>query len=335
MSQATDLLPPYPVSSQPLSVGQVLDRIFKLFRGNFRLFLKIAAVPTGANMGLLVLIGAVLFLSGMLSNPPHSPDPKSMVWVVVSAFVGGLVLMLVYSIFEAASSYASLQANLGVTVSFRQAYEIAWNRGGRFVWLMILRSLWVGLPMLICYAIIAGVGVLVFTAGGKSHPGGDSNPAVFFLIFPLFFLMYFGSMVYAVIMGIRLALAPPACIAENLAASSALKRSLQLSRNAKGRIFVVLLVVYAASYLAFMIFEVLCFVLMTAGVLVATALHIQFVPPWSFIGIALLGIFGACILFLWMAGISASYSIAFAVLYHDQRLRTEGAATALTAGEPT
>jgi hypothetical protein len=43
---------------------------------------------------------------------------------------------------------------------------------------------------------------------------------------------------------------------------------------------------------------------------------------------------GAAALFLWIAALAAGYTMAFAVLYHDQRLRVEGIAPLAPAGEP-
>jgi hypothetical protein len=70
------------------------------------------------------------------------------------------------------------------------------------------------------------------------------------------------------------------------------------------------------------------------GIVAAVAMHAQLVPPWSYAGIALLAVGGAALMFLWMAVISASYVIAFAVLYHDQYLRTDGIEPILATGEP-
>jgi hypothetical protein len=47
MSPATRLAPPYG-GPGPLTLGQILDRIFKLFRANVALFLQIASLLVAA-----------------------------------------------------------------------------------------------------------------------------------------------------------------------------------------------------------------------------------------------------------------------------------------------
>ena len=328
MSQATPLVPPYGGAS-PLTLGQILDRIFTLFRTNLALFLKIAGLMAAAYFVAYVPVGIALFVSGVFTLPPHPPDLMKLVSLALPlGLLGSLLVLAAYSLFEAASSYAALQANLGIKVSFNEAYRVAWHKAGRFIWLMILRSLWVGLPIWACYAVMGGASLLVYRWGGNTHP------AAYFLLFPALVLLSLGAFAYALFMTLCLALAPSACVAEDLRAAGALRRSLALARNAKGRIFVVLLVVYAAGYIAFMIFEALCFALGAGGALLSVALHIHLAAPWSYIAIALLSVCLLSVILLWLAAISASYSIAFAVIYHDQRLRIDGFSPVGLAAEP-
>jgi hypothetical protein len=153
-----------------LTIGQILDRIFRLLRVNLRLFVEVASVPAGALCILYAVIGAALFATGVLSQPPHAPDPQKVLWVVLpSTLLGMAGFLLVYAVFEAAASYAALQANHGIKVSFREAYRIAWGSAGRFCWLMILRSLMIMLPTVLCFALIGGMVAASRTMG--SHPG--------------------------------------------------------------------------------------------------------------------------------------------------------------------
>jgi hypothetical protein len=327
MSYASPPPPQFP-GFAPQTIGQILDRIFALFRTNFLLFLKIACAPAAAMFLLYGLIGLALFASGVLVVPPRPLDPLKFMALVPVGLVVGVAFMAVYAIFEAAASHAALQANAGIRVTFRAAYAVAWKNAGRFVWLMILRYLWVGLPILVCYAIVAGVALALTAGAGKAHPG------VYFAVFPLMLLAYGGAMVYAIFMSIRLSLAPPACLAEQLPATAALKRSLHLTRHAKGRIFVVMLVVYAAGYAAFLVFEAFCFAVIAAALFLGTVMHLHLNEPLTAIAIAAAVVFVFGAMFLWMAAIAACYAIGFAVLYHDQRLRIEGVPPLPPTGEP-
>jgi hypothetical protein len=313
----------------PLTTGKILDRIFRLLRANFLVFLRIAIVPAASMLAMYGVIGAVLFALGVFRGPHHPPDAFRLAEVLLPVgCIAGLAFGLIYALFEAAGTYAALQANLGVKVSFHAAYRVAMKKAGRYLWLMILRQFWIGLPILTCYAIIAGV-VLTFVSKGMV-----SNQGIYFAVFPLVVLMYLGSMVYAMIAALRLSLALPACIAENAAAAVALRRSLALTRNAKGRIFVVMLAIYAAGYVAMMAFEMVGFAVAGVGVLLASVLHLHVSKPGVVMGMIVLGVVGAAALFLWIAALAAGYTMAFAVLYHDQRLRVEGIAPLAPAGEP-
>jgi len=55
-----------------------------------------------------------------------------------------------------AASFAAMQADRGVVVSFRQAYRVAWSRFGRSLWLMILMVLCIMIPIMVVGALLAG-----------------------------------------------------------------------------------------------------------------------------------------------------------------------------------
>jgi len=98
----------------PLTIGQILDRIFRLFRGHFRLFLQIGSVLAAALFVIYGLVFGALFLAGVFPVAGHAPDPIRMIEVLFpSMFVAGIAFMAVYAIFEAAGTHAALQANLG------------------------------------------------------------------------------------------------------------------------------------------------------------------------------------------------------------------------------
>jgi hypothetical protein len=304
-------------------MGQILDRIFQLLRGHLRLFVEIGSVPAAALCALYALLATVLFAAGAFVQPPHALDEHKVIWMVFPSMLVGIALfLLIYAVFEAAATHAALQVNQGAAVTSGAAYRVAWRNAGRFLWLMILRSLVIMLPTAACFAIIGGVSAVFISHGAAS----DSHAGALFLLVPLIILLYLGSMVYAVLMGLRLALAPSACVVEGRTAYAALQRSFELTRKAMGRIFLVLVVVYAAGYLAFLLFEAVCALVVGIGAVATMAMHIQFAPPWSYAGIALAVLLGVAMMFFWIAAIAASYVIAFAVLYHDQRLRMEGVA---------
>jgi hypothetical protein len=228
-----------------------------------------------------------------------------------------LLNLVIFALYLAASIFAALQTHLGLKTSFSEAYAVAWKRCGRYVWLMFLGYLIALAPVLVAELVIA-VPMGLFSMN-KATP----SPALFFMI-PLGILLFLAAFVYGVIMALRLSLAFPASLAEDLPALAAIRRSGQLTQGAKGRIFLVLLVIYALAYAAEMVIGIVLMVAFGIGALAVAALHIQLASVAGVLGAVVAGLclFGCCL--LWMALIWAAFSTAFAVIYQDQRLRLEG-----------
>lgn len=321
--------PNLPHSFDPPTIGQILDRIFRLFRAHFLLFMRIASVLIAGLVLTYGAFGAAMFASRGFA-PAHSRlDPFRVMMVLVPmGFVSGLAFTVIHAVFEAAATHAGLEADLGIKSSFREAYGVALKNAGRYVWLMVLRNLVLSIPILICNAIFGGLALWFFRSGP------NLSPAPIFFALPLLFLAYLGCTAYMILMGLRLSLGVPACVAENIPAVEALKRSLGVTKNAMGRIFVVLLVVYAAGYGAFLVLEMVGFAFIGGGALFWSMMHIHpgHMAVAIAIGLAALLFIGA--MFLWIAALMAGYAIAFAVLYHDQRRRVDGVASMAPAGEP-
>jgi hypothetical protein len=271
---------------------------------------------------MLVLIGAALcFMFATLgpqltrqSATPLVPPP----WLPIIFVLLYPVILLVYALYLPAASLAATQADRGVVASFRQAYDVAWSRFGRSLWLMVLCMLFLIVPIVVIAALIGGGAALM------SHGAGvGSGPAYAFFLVPLLVLLYIGILVYSVLIMLRFAVAYPACIEEDLTAWKALQRSASLTSGAKGRIFLVLLVVYAVVYAL----EIVCILVLVAlaavVAFVAMGAHVT-VGSLAFVILVGLGVFayalviGVCILLSY-----AAFTTALAVLYHDQRLRKD------------
>jgi hypothetical protein len=317
-----------PVGPAPMSVGQILDRIFCLLRRHFRLFLKISGVMAAGMFATYLLFFGLLFAFGVFHGFGHQqPDPARVFAVMIPAgLLAWLLFMLVFALFDTAATYAALQADHGITLGFREAYAVAFRSPGRFLWLMILRVVRVGLPMIACYP---GIAALVLLALPRHAP---PSPGQIVFVFPLIALGYLGSLVYAVIMGLRLALAVPACIEEGVAGSSALRRSITLTRNAKGRIFLVMLVVYAAGYGGLMVIQFAGFVVGAVGALLLSLFHLPVVGGFIALGVLILCVLGG--MFAGMGLLACGFAAGLAVIYHDQRRWMEGVTAQPAEEEP-
>src|SRR5580704_15233291 len=130
---------------------------------------------------------------------------------------------------------AGVQADCGIKVTFRESYAVAWSHAGRYALLLLLIYLICFFPALVIELImLAGIG---FTALHKAQ----TNPLMI-VMFPILSVLQMAALIVGLIVGLRFALAFPASVIENLTAWQAIKRSGALTRGAKGRIFLILLV---------------------------------------------------------------------------------------------
>ncbi len=324
-------LPSAVASPGAMTFGKLLDRVFHLVRANWRLFVGIALVPAASIIAYLGIMFAAFFpvlKPVMLQQPPHL-SLMTMVWLFVAYILGWILTMVIYALYEPAAVYAALEANTGTRVTFGKAWAVAWRKAGRYIWLAILRALIVMLPIMVFGAVIGG------TLGLALVHGQDvSNRYAPMMALPLFMLLYVGSMVYAVLAILRLVLAVPACVAEDVSAWKGIRRSNRLTHGAKGRIFLLCLLMYAIAYVAFLVVEMVIFFLGAIAALVGMALHLA-MAPWGYIGIGVAALIFLCALLAYAACIGAAFSTTFAVVYHDQRLRREGVAAGAGAAQAT
>jgi hypothetical protein len=301
----------------PMTFGQIFDRTFRLMRSQLKLFIGIASVPAAAYLLIMALVFAAFFVP-IITQLPKQPDPGALFRIILPAILMMMLMNLaVFALYLAASIHAALQANLGIAITFREAYGVAWKRIGRYLWLLILAYLIAFLPALVLELVmIIPMGLL---AAHQTTP-----PAALFILMPVVILLFFAAIVYGIIMAMRLSLAFPASLAEGLTAWAAIRRSGQLTKGAKGRILLLLLVIYAFGYVAEMVG---CMVLMAVfgiGALIAIALHVQLASVAGIAGIVLFALCVLAFIFLWMALLWSAFTTAIAVFYHDQRARKDG-----------
>ncbi len=310
----------------PMTFGQTLDRVFQLMRANWRIFVGIALVPGTGIIAYFGIIFAALFpvLKPLLLHQTLGFSPMALAQLVATYVFGILLMIAITALYEPAGVYAALEANTGTKVKFGQAWALSWSRAGRYVWLSILRTLILILPILVLAAVIAGTVGLAMARGTSLTPSMTA-------FLPLLVLFYLGTIVYAVLMMLRLALAVPACVAEDLSAWKAIRRSNQLTNGARGRIFLLALLIYAIAYAAFLVVEMVIFFVGAMAALVGVMLHLA-MAPWGYIGIGAGIVVFLCIYLIWYACIWAAYSTMFAVVYHDLRPRPDGVAAAVRAG---
>ena len=294
---------------RPLTLGEILDRTAQLYRSNFFLFAGIASVYAGA---LLVLgLGQI----GVQELLRISHRDSQIVWATVAGMlIMSPIIVIVGGFAVAANNRAVALVYLGETATIRGAYRSILSRWSRYLWLMTITTCVVWLPFGLIYAGYVGFyllyirphGVLVQTQAHK-----DPQALVVFLVVTLAFsVLVLGAIAYAIVMGLRYALAIPASVVEDLPARKALRRSIDLSAGSRGRIFLLGLLVVAIQVglaLITQLFFVVAAVKQHGAALPAGVRALQQI-----------------IAFFTHAFIGPIYATGFTLFYYDQRVRKEG-----------
>jgi len=293
---------------RPLTLGEILDRTAQLYRENFLLFAGIAAVYAG----VLLLLSLVQIGVQELLTAEHMT--RQLIW---ASGIGILVLWAAIFIFGglavAANNRAVSWVHLGERATIRGAYAGILPRLGRYLWLMTITSFRVWLPCVLLYVGYLGFVFLYFSRkGGLTQTTMQKNPQVM-LIFGVatlaFGVLLVASVVYAILMGLRYSLAVPACVVENLKARAAIRRSIELSKGARGRIFLLGLLALAVE-MGLVLITQLFFI-------VATFKHHGDLPA----GIRALQ---QVIAFFTNTFVGPIYATGLTLFYYDQRVRNEG-----------
>ena len=115
--------------------------------------------------------------------------------------------------------------------------------------------------------------------------------------------------IYGVLMSLRYSLAVPACTVENLKARPAIRRSVELSKGSRGRIFMLGLLTVIIQ---------IGMVGLTQGFFVIAGMkHKGIIPLWMSIAQQFLA-------FLTNTFVGPIYATGFTLFYFDQRVRKEG-----------
>ncbi len=276
----------------PMSVGQILDQTFKLYRMNFVRFVTIVAVayvPIGL-IGMVTesLLGDLTtFVPSVETNeqsdvgsvPSESPDmanaadpvemnlsPGMILAGLILAAVGGLLSIIAYNLCTGAMIKSISESYLGNEVTVGQVY--------RFVWPKVWTIVWAG----IIVGVVVGFGFLLLVVPG--------------VIFALWY-----------------ALTTSAIVIEDFTAVQGMKRSKALVSGNLGKVFGVGLVVFLISIIISGLFE-------GGGALLASAIAGQ-----NFVGSVVIGNICSIVGSILALPITAGAMI---LLYYDLRIRKEG-----------
>jgi hypothetical protein len=206
-----------------------------VFAGIFSIYAGVGLVLNLLQIGL-----------GELIKSGHTPLKLS--WLVIStALTEWILLVLLLGAAVAAVNRAVAWVHLGEPATIQSAYSSTLPKFGRYLWLMTITTFLAWIPTAILYlGYIGFIFVYVRPKGVLAHPNTAANPQaalVLGLVSIALLLLVLPAFVYGIVMTLRYALALPACVVENLKARKAIRRSIELSKGARGRIFILFLLI--------------------------------------------------------------------------------------------
>jgi hypothetical protein len=286
---------------RPLTLGELLDRAWNLYRHHLLLFVGILAIPS---IAMLIMSIVMQFLQPDMPSPDSTEavDPAQMigafVWMGVGAVILGTVYWISYAIALGATTVAVAELYRGRVPSISASYDGVRGRWGRLAWLILL-----------LFLRIFGVTFLVILVSGvMAALLGFLSPIVGALAG---MLMLACALAVFVWMALRYAVCVPPAVLEDRTASRALSRSVGLTSGALGRVLVLMLFTVIVAYAGFALTQGPFMVAaMLAGPETSTAFWLNMA------GVIAGSIAGA------FTGPLAI--IAMAVLYYDLRIRKEG-----------
>ena len=206
---------------RPLSIGELLDRTFSLYRRNFLLFIGISAIPQLLVLALQLVQLAITPVR-VPFRPPVTTDFQSIAPGFSMGGVMGLLALLV----------------VGVVV-----YVIAYlfSQGGT---VFAVSELYLGRPTTIGQSLGRVRGELGSLFGVVFLNGLVTGVCFLLLIIP------------GIYMVCRLCVCIPAALLENLGPRESLERSFGLTKDNVGRAFLILLLYFVILYAALFLFDI-------------------------------------------------------------------------------
>jgi hypothetical protein len=287
------------IELRPLSLGELMDRTFQLYRARFVLFFGIATVASAIEMIwslARVLEASALTRShlSLLTTQAITSGTATVSWAVTFG-IAGLAM--------AATNRAVTRIHEGKPTGIAASYGEVRPHWLRYMWLNVLTFLlaW----WLVILIVAASVAAVLVARRTSSLP--QANIVSF--LYGVMGLLIFLALPLCIWLTLRYALANPACVTEQIGVRKALKRSVLLSKSMRGKIFVLLLVIFIA--------QMVLVTALTAPVLASLIRHPGHmpVPVTAYLLV---------VTFLSSALIKPVYSIGLTLFYYDARIRKEG-----------
>lgn len=221
---------------RPLTLAELLDRSFSTYKRHVWLFVGIMAVPAGVALVYSVLLQVFQYWNGVPTQPV-SPEElfRRMLPTILAGVAFVFVYVVVYAFALGATTIAVAHIYRDEAVTVGDTYRAVRPQGWRLVGLLLWASLRIGL---------AWLGLMVID-GILAALMGIMSPILSGLVFVLGMLATF---VLVSVFAVRYGVCVPAAVLENLSPNRALRRSVELTEDHRGRIFLILLCAIVITY---------------------------------------------------------------------------------------
>jgi hypothetical protein len=292
---------------RPLSLGELLDRTFTVYRNHFWVFVGIMAIP--ASFGIPVNYLVLTFQGSMLfaGRPTLAPTPGLLLGFAAGIFAFVILLILVQSIALAAVTHAVSEAYLGRRSTVRDSYRSIQGKFWRLMGVILTIAIRMMGLLLLVFVAIAGIGGVLIA--GAAAAGGQAVVAAATVLLVL--LVYISGAVAFIYLALRYAVSISALMLENLGALAAVRRSVQLTRGRRGHIFIAFLLAAIIGYVGLIVFQ--------APFSIATMVALlrnHHLPAWLALSTSVFGALGATVT-------GSVYMIVLVLCYYDTRIRKE------------
>jgi uncharacterized membrane protein len=168
----------------PLKLGEILDRMFVIYRRNFLLLFSISGMPFLCLLPLaLIAIFSGSFKIFNPQNPQTAPTPDQIMSFVAVAIVAAITLMVGMLASWLATTAAVWQLQMGGQPTIRKVYRVAWHKfGAAFLasivigaalfagyLLLVVPAVFVALEVCLTLSAIVAEDVGAFKAISRSH----------------------------------------------------------------------------------------------------------------------------------------------------------------------
>ena len=293
---------------RPLTLGELLDRTFTLYRNHFWLFVGIMAIPAAISIPFSAWFLSTQGLAGLSGKP--SPAFAAGAGVVFVTFM--LLAWLVYAMALGAATFAVSETYLGQNATVRNSYGKVRGKMWRIVGVVVvvfLRSL--GMLVLVAIGMGVVVGILAMvTAVVARSSGGQPRTIVAVILGIAIILAYLAGIGLWILWCLRYAVSIPALLLENLGVRAAVRRSVKLTVGRRWQLLVAVVLCTIIAYAGVIIFQGPFFLTMMFSARSGP------LPEWLTLVFAISGSVGGAIT-------GPLLMILLVLCYYDTRIRKE------------